>query len=67
MLWPQCGKDIRERTRVDVNKLITADVHMRYVDGWTMIKVSLKKEWQVANYMSHRITQKSFSRLLYLV
>ena len=49
ILWPQCGKEIRERTRVDVNKLVTADVHMIYVDGWTMIKVSLKKEWQVAN------------------
>ena len=46
IFWSQCGKEVRERIRVDVNKLVIADVHMRYVDRWTMIKVSLKKEWQ---------------------
>lgn len=49
IFWSQCGKETRERIRVDVNKLVIADVHMRYIEKWTMIKVSLKKEWQVGN------------------
>ena len=49
IFWSQCGKEVRERIRVDVNKLVIADVHMRYVDRWTMTKVSLKKKWQVGN------------------